>query len=162
MVPGLSSDTNTKGAFWKGLVQSSQVIRFSVPQGSILGPLLFVLYINDLPQWLKNCFINKYADDTVLYSTGPCTLEINKLVQDDLNRVAQLMETYRLIFNQSKTKSVLFGGGQNLAKSPNFQLHGIQLHGKVLKRKPTLAIWVLYWTKHFLGSSMSVARSVGF
>ena len=72
-----------------------------------------------------------YADDTVLYSTSPCTLEINRVVQDDLNRVAQWMESNKLILNQSKTKSMLFGSRKNLAKSPNFC---IQLHGKVLER----------------------------
>ena len=72
-----------------------------------------------------------YADDTVLYSTSPCTLEINRVVQDDLNRVAQWMESNKLILNQSKTKSMPFGSGRNLAKSPIFC---IQLHGKVLER----------------------------
>ena len=73
-----------------------------VSQGSILGPVLFVLYINYLPQCLKNCFINMYVDDTVLYSTCPRTLEVNKVVQDDLNRVAQWMESNKLILNPSK------------------------------------------------------------
>ena len=68
---------------------------------------------------------------TLLYSTSPCTLKINRVVQDDLNRVAQWMESNKLILNQSKTKSMLFGSRQNLAKSPNFC---IQLHGKVLER----------------------------
>ena len=69
--------TRTQRVHFGKHLSSSQAIHFGVPQGSILGPPLFVLYINDLPQCLENCFINMYADDTVLYSTSPCTLEIN-------------------------------------------------------------------------------------
>ena len=61
-----------------------------------------------------------YADDTVLYFTSLCTLEINKVVHDDINRVAQWMESNKLILNQNTTKSMLFGSRQYLAKSPNF------------------------------------------
>ena len=96
-----------------------------------MGPLLFVLYINDLPQCLENCSINMYADDTVMYFTNLCTSEIARVVQDDLNGVVQSMESSRLILNQSKTKSMLFGSWQNLAKSPNFC---IQLYRKTLER----------------------------
>ena len=70
-------------------MSSTRAIRFGVPQGSILGPLLSVLYINDLPQCLENCSINMYADDTVMYFTNLCTSEIAWVVQDDLNRVVQ-------------------------------------------------------------------------
>ena len=110
---------------------STRALCFGIPQGSILGPLLFLLYINDLPQCLENCSINLYADDTVMYSTNLYTSEIARVVQDDLNRVVQWMESSRLILNQSKTKSMLFGSWQNLAKSPNFC---IKLYGKTLER----------------------------
>ena len=72
-----------------------------------------------------------YADDTVMYFTNLCTSEITRGVQDDLNRVVQWMKSSRHIFNQSKSKSMLFGSWQNLAKSPNFC---IQIYGKTLER----------------------------
>ena len=73
-----------------------------------------------MPQCLQNCSINMYADDAVMYFTNLCTSEIARIVHDDLNRVVQWMESRRLILNQSKTKSMLLGSWQNLAKSPNF------------------------------------------
>ena len=72
-----------------------------------------------------------YADDTVLYFTSLCSSEINKVVHGDLNRVAKWTECNKLILNHSKTKTMLFGSRQNLAKSPNVS---IQLHGKILEK----------------------------
>ena len=100
-------------------MSSTRAIRFGVPQGFICGPLLFVLYINVLPQCLENCSINMYADDTVMYFTNLCTSEIARVVQDDLNRVVQWMESSRLILNQSKTNQCSLEVGRIL---PNHQL----------------------------------------
>ena len=145
-------------------MSSSRAIKFGVPQGSTLPPLLFVLYINDLPQSLENCFINMFTDDTILlFFTSLCTLDINKVVKDNLNRVAQSMESNKLILNQSKTKSVLFGSRQNLSKKPNFCL---QLHGKVLERVAKFSYLVvlnetLSWKDHVEYVSSKVSSRLG-
>ena len=52
---------------YESLVSSSQPVFCGVPQGSILGPLLFLLHFNDAPKQLKHCKIIMYADDTVIY-----------------------------------------------------------------------------------------------
>ena len=59
--------------------QSSEELAMTsgVPQGSILGPLLFIVYINDLPRCVKHCSVNMYADDTVLYLAGPTVHSLN-------------------------------------------------------------------------------------
>ena len=70
-----------------GTLSEPKSIRCGVPQGSILGPLLFVLYINDLVSHVKHCKVHLYADDTVLYFSGNSTDNVQESIQDDLNRL---------------------------------------------------------------------------
>ncbi len=89
-------------------VSSLSDINCGVPQGSILGPLLFILYINDLPNTVFSCEIGLYADDTVLYTSGKSVTEVADKLQDDMNRVYLWMCANRLSLNVGKTKSMLF------------------------------------------------------
>ena len=57
-----------KSVHINGVFSDPQPIQFSVPQGSILGPILFIVHINNLPSVVQSCDIQLYANDTLLYS----------------------------------------------------------------------------------------------
>ena len=83
-------------------------ITSELPQGSILGPLLLIVYINDLPRCVKHCSVNMYADNTVLYLAGPTVDNLTFYINQDLQCLSEWLEDNSLILNVSKTKCVLF------------------------------------------------------
>ena len=80
-----------------------------VPQGSILGPLLFILYINDMSSCV--CFSNVmlYADDTVLFFAGKTAIELETSLNTDINNISSWMQENKLFLNMSKTEYVIDG-----------------------------------------------------
>ncbi len=60
-----------------------------VPQGSILGHLLFSIFINDLPLILSHCSVHLYADDTVIYVSNPHLTQIQNMLQSDFNALQE-------------------------------------------------------------------------
>ena len=81
-----------------------------VPQGSVLGPVLFILYVNELPH-LVNSKIKMYADDTKLF--GPVTSPVEaQVLQDDLDALTRWSKEWLLQFNVSKCK-VMHCGPRN-------------------------------------------------
>ena len=97
-------------------------VTVGVPQGSILGPLLFVVYINNLPDAVINSEVTLYADDTVLYyfSKDPQLLE-DKL-NEDLLRVAHWLRENKLTLNLDKTKSMIIGSNRKLGNVSSLSL----------------------------------------
>ena len=79
-----------------------------VPQGSILGPLLFLLYVNEVENIMNYVKILLYADDTVLYLSGDDSRNVNTKMQEDLNRYTKWCHMNRLTLNAKKTKFMCF------------------------------------------------------
>ena len=79
-----------------------------VPQGSVLGPLLFIIYINDLPDNLS-CTCQIFADDTKIYSTS----DHHQSLQKDLYSLLEWSNAWQLEFNTSKCKVLHIGGRNN-------------------------------------------------
>ena len=74
-------------------------IKCGVPQGSVLGPLLFLLYINDLNQAIKFCKVHHFADDTNLLYLGKSIKKLNKLVNYDLKNLLYWLNANKISLN---------------------------------------------------------------
>ena len=79
-------------------------ITVGVPQGSILAPLLFLLFMNDISQCLKYSRCNVYADDVVIYTSSPNINEATLSLQTDLDRLSMWYSKNKLKINIDKTK----------------------------------------------------------
>ena len=93
-----------------GSVSSWEVVTSGVPQGSVLGPLLFLLFINDLADNVKS-HVKIFADDTKIYSSANDPTCINTL-QADIDRVLRWSLDWQLPFNV--TKCVGYSSGRRL------------------------------------------------
>ena len=105
----------------KGHLSETAVITAGVPQGSILGPLLFILYMNDLPLHIDNN-IDMFADDSTLYTSGHNVDEIQRSLQNNLNAITTWCEDNRMVLNVAKTKCMLITTKQRRHHLRNNQL----------------------------------------
>ena len=83
-------------------------IKRGVPQGSVLGPLLFLLYTNDLPSISKQLTFYLFVDDTNIYFQSSDLLHLQKTVNKELWKVRKWLKTNRLALNIDKTTFVFF------------------------------------------------------
>lgn len=83
-------------------------LRYGVPQGSILGPLLFNVYVNDISDVKLHSKIYQYADDTALVLAGKNVSEGVALLQEDINKLIAWFEDNHIYINKDKTQLICF------------------------------------------------------
>ena len=89
----------------------------------ILGPILFLLYVNDFPQSCKNCKCIIYADDTTLYFSSDNPTLLKDTIQDALSEASDWMRKNRLVVNTSKSNFITLGNPSRVDNlRPSLQL----------------------------------------
>ena len=130
-----------------------------VPQGSVLGPLLFLTYINDLPNGLTST-VQLFADDTLLYGVVVEDADCDNL-QDDLNKLEIWQNEWQMQFNPSKCNIICISNKQSPPQRPYFfcgskleQVDSASYLGITVDSK-------LKWPEHISSISSKASRSLG-
>ena len=90
-----------------GVRSDNRTVKMGVPQGSILGPLLFLLYINDLPNCLSKSTPILFADDTTVVKTGTNIFDLFRDMNSELLNLEIWCKTNKLSLNAKKTKYII-------------------------------------------------------
>ena len=135
-----------------------------VPQGSVLGPLLFILYVHDIQSWIgQDIFLSSYADDTVLSFSSNSVDEIIEVLENAAAKVLKYFASNGLVANPSKTKFLLIRSkfdkswpnstikidNHNIAESKSEKVLGVVINNK------------LTWNDHFEHLDSILRQKVG-
>ena len=91
-----------------GYKSKSQVMKYGVPQGSVLGPLLFKIYIDDLNKAIKYSITHHFADDTYLLVVNKSIKKLQKQVNLDLKYLCKWRKANKISLNASKTEILIW------------------------------------------------------
>lgn len=122
----------SQATFYQNTLSSFTQITTGVPQGSVLGPILFLLFINDLANTPRHSVINLYADDTLIYVSDEDVNVAASLLQDDINEVVSWFTKNKLTTNVSKTCLIPIGTKSKLKHIhlPPLYANGVTLEWK--------------------------------
>ena len=91
----------------EGFFSQTKIVKCGVPQASTLGPLLFLIYINNLANALEKSIVHHFADDTNLLYGNKDLSVISDVIDSELKLVADWLRPNKLSLNESKTKLLL-------------------------------------------------------
>lgn len=90
-----------------GSRSSLNPVTAGVPQASILGPILFNIYINDIPS-SDNTQLAVYANDTAIYASSWSSRQATKYLQEHIDRITEFLQSWKLKINPQKAQAITF------------------------------------------------------
>ena len=148
-----------------GKLSSARTLSCGVPQGSILGPLLFLIYINDLPNSLRGAVPRMFADDTNLTLSAKTLAELKLALTPELNNLSSWLKANKLSLNVAKTELMIIGSRQRLsAQCDDVE---IRIDDQIIKRvvhTKSLGLTIdarLSWGKHVEEICKKVSSAIG-
>ena len=103
----------TQKTKFKNFTSTEETVTSGVPQGSILGPILFICFTNDMPEIFKNCKVMSYADDTQLLVSAKSSTQLKKKLENLIQTAQKWYTENSLLLNASKTEVMLITKRKN-------------------------------------------------
>jgi hypothetical protein len=142
---------------------STKLINCGVPQGSILGPLLFLTYINDLHLATTQSDIILFADDSNLFAHSKTITEVQVTLNNEMPKLVTWLQANRLSLNIDKTHAMIFGTkNKQIKNSFNIQIEGKSL--LTVSKTKFLGVIIddqLNWKHHITYTSKKIAKAIG-
>uniref|UniRef100_A0A3B5BCC6 Reverse transcriptase domain-containing protein n=1 Tax=Stegastes partitus TaxID=144197 RepID=A0A3B5BCC6_9TELE len=149
----------------EGLLSAPLPLHKGVPQGSILGPTLFNININNITHAVYNAHIHLYADDTIVYTSGPSLNDALSNLQTAFSNIQHAFSDLLLSLNTKKTKRMIFNKNLPQIQSP---INIISLDGSIIdfvNNYKYLGIWLdpcLSFETHINSLLTTVKNRIGF
>ena len=154
----------TQRSYVNGLLSTEQYVSCGIPQGSILGPFLFIIYVNDFPKCLQHTTPGMFADDTYITMAHEDISTIECSLNSDLAAVHDWLQTNKLSCNTSKTSYMTIGSRQNLTKA---KFMNVKMDDWPIEHKPCTKLLgahideMLTWDDQIKHISSKVSNGLG-
>ena len=142
-------------------------VNCGVPQGIILGQLLFILYVIDLPEVCSKTKVILYADNTAMLCKVKNIAQIQNTLNSEMSLCSDWFTQNKLHLNVSKTKSMLFGPSQRLSSTKDPDNLEIKVCDDVVERVQVFKYLVVYmdinlnWHTHVEKKSIKISSKIG-